>query len=209
VFLASAVGGLGTPRLPPVDEAPRDPSFHTFRRVLLRAIARRDARHLYRVTDPKIMFSFGDDPGREGFWRQWRPERRDSKLWGELQRVLSLGGSFDTVEGRRHFSAPYVFSKWPDRYDDFAHVAVTGRDVALRSRPVHRAPVLARLDYDIVRIKDGTATKGSPSAWVPVTTMAGRSGYVQGRFLRSPTDYRAGFEKRQGQWRMTFFVAGD
>lgn len=57
---------------------------------------------------------------------------------------------------------------------------------------------------------DGTFT--APylfSTWVHIKLAAGRTGFVDRRFLRSPVDYRVNFAKLDGRWQLVFFLAGD
>jgi hypothetical protein len=42
-----------------------------------------------------------------------------------------------------------------------------------------------------------------------VVTPNGRRGYVRRRFLWNPVDYRVGFKKVGGKWRMDALTAGD
>jgi SH3-like domain-containing protein len=50
---------------------------------------------------------------------------------------------------------------------------------------------------------------GHPYGWLQVALADGQRGFVADRYLRSPIDYRVAFEKQDGNWRMTFFLAGD
>ena len=45
--------------------------------------------------------------------------------------------------------------------------------------------------------------------WYKVETLGGKKGFVKAEFVRSAVDYRAGFEKKKGVWKMIFFIAGD
>ena len=45
--------------------------------------------------------------------------------------------------------------------------------------------------------------------WYKIETLGGKKGFVSAEFVRSPIDYRACFEKKNGKWKMTAFVAGD
>jgi hypothetical protein len=45
--------------------------------------------------------------------------------------------------------------------------------------------------------------------WRHVRTLGGLNGYVKQEFVRSPIDYRAGFEKKRGVWKMIAFIEGD
>jgi hypothetical protein len=44
---------------------------------------------------------------------------------------------------------------------------------------------------------------------MPVTLASGEVGFVASRYVRHPIGYRMGFEKTDGRWQITFFVAGD
>jgi hypothetical protein len=187
---------------PPVDEAIQNPSFHSFRTQLMGVVAARDEKRLLQHLDEAILFSFGDSGSIDGFRREWRPERRDSRLWGELERVLRLGGSF--VDGE--FAAPYVFSRWPDELDAFEHIAVVASGLRIRSAPSIGAPVIGNATYEILaRDLSAPETPG----WTAVLTPQGRRGYVASSFVRSPLDYRALFHEVDGRWKMRAFLAGD
>jgi hypothetical protein len=193
--------------LSPVDQAASDPSFLAFRTELLAAIERKDVAAVEGVLAPDIKASFGGETGIADFHAMWRTRAPDTELWSELGKVLRLGGSFDR-EGR--FTAPYVFSRFPDDLDAFECLVVIGRGVALRAEPKADSALLARLGYEIVT----AASQQGPEvvegkAWHKVTAANGQTGYVAGDLLRSPLDWRAGFRKRDGAWRMEFFVAGD
>lgn len=194
-------------KLLPVDEAKKDPSFHAFRRELVAALRRGDRVFVLGVVDPKITASFGGHEGIEGFKKYWDLDRPGPEGWNRLRdtllTILDLGGSFQG-DG---FCAPYVFSRWPDDRDAFEYSAVIGRGVALRSGPSLSAPVLTRLTYDLVKVPSRGAD--GDGAWVKVIAPSGKPGYVSGRYLRSPIDYRACFKKAGGKWRMTVLVAGD
>jgi hypothetical protein len=42
-----------------------------------------------------------------------------------------------------------------------------------------------------------------------IETLGGKKGYVKGEFVRSPIDYRAGFDKVDGKWKLRLFLARD
>lgn len=192
-------------KLEPLDEASKDPSFVKFRQELLEAIERRDSRYVLGILDPRIQNSFGGDGGVGEFKTMRQPERRDSKVWDELRKVLTHGGAFrDGV-----FWAPYVFTDFPDDLDAFEYGAVLEEKVTLRSKPDASAPAVATLSYHIVKIAyDGLSDIENPT-WYKVATTDGQEGYVPASSVASPVDYRAGFEKQGGKWRMVAFIAGD
>jgi hypothetical protein len=201
-------------KLLPVDEASKDPTFKAFRDALIDAAKRKDTQFILGVVAPDIQNDFGGGNGIQNFKTKWRlGKTEESKLWAELDTVLSMGGSFRAEEGKKTFWAPYVYSTWPDDFDcgeDAQCYAVTGDHVNARREPGSAAPIVASLSYDIVKSKiEDTESKKTPDGWTKVIVPGGATGYVATRFLRSPGDYRAGFARVKAKWLMTAFIAGD
>lgn len=188
--------------LPYVDEAANDAGFHAFRCRLLDAVARRDAAYVLSIVSADIRNSFGGGGGIEEFTARWRPGAGDSRFWDEFGTVLRLGGAFD---GGDRFVAPYTFATWPDTLDAFGHAAVIGNNVNVREKPMLAAPVIAQMSYRTVPL----AGSLSPGEWRHVRISEAITGYMHARYLRSPVDYRAFFERRGGEWKLTMFIAGD
>lgn len=186
----------------PVDEAPRDPGFAAFRDTLLRIVERRDTTALFAIIAPEIKSSFGGDDGIAGFREHWRLGEPETELWAVLQDVLQHGGRFS---GPDHFYAPYTFDALPDSLDAFEHLIVRDSGVVVRERPDASSAALATLSFDIVRAGPYSA---DPS-WRAIALANGRMGYIEGTRIRSPIDYRAGFERRAGRWWLVVLVAGD
>jgi hypothetical protein len=197
-------------KLHPVDQGTEDASFRAFRDRLARAVKDRDARFVIGILDPKITLGFDGSEGVAEFKKTWKLDRPDSEIWEVLSEILSRGGSFDSGK-RTSFSAPYVYSNWPDDIDSYSHLAITGEDVLVRREPGLDATAIAALSYDIVELarSDEPHPQKDGHVWVRIKLKNGRSGYVSQKFIRSPIDYRAGFEKIRGKWRMAFLVAGD
>jgi len=187
----------------PVDEAARQPEFLNFRRALQQTLASRNVSALLAVIDPNIKVSFGDDNGLDAFRRLWRPEAPDSTIWSELGAVLAAGGAF---QGPATFVAPYVFARWPERFDAFDHVAVIGSGVRIRATPALSGRQIASVSYAILGAPAGVDAR---SEWTAVTLADGRSGFVASRLVRSPVGYRAFFVNGATGWRLSMFVAGD
>lgn len=203
----------------PVDEAAQDPSFLAFRTKLIAAAERKDTKYLMSIVDPKLEYSFGGYSGLAQFKKLWKLGRADSKFWKEFLLVLKNGGTF-TGEGRNRlnsFAAPYTFTTFPNDLDGFEYHAIFGSNVNLRERPGTDSPVIAMLSYNVVRVDEQRSTrkKTGPGEydfeydWYAVETLGGKKGFVKSEYVRSPIDYRAGFEKKRGIWKMTFFIAGD
>lgn len=209
VQLAQPIVAGQVRKLYPVDEAAKDPVFFTFRARLIQAVQRRDANYLVSILSAKITNDFGGGEGIAGFKQKWKPERSQSEIWIELAKVLSLGGAFDK-DGS--FSAPYLHAKWPEEEDDvFQAGAIVGENVRVRAAPQISASVIQNLWFDIVDVPDWKTAqaRGEKRNWVKVKLAGGQTGYVAEEFIRSPIDYRAIFEKQDGRWLMTAFIAGD
>jgi len=207
-FVFTQVVNAQVGKLYPVDEAAKDPSFFAFRARLLKAIQMKDASFLLSIVDPKISNNFGGDDGIIHFKRIWHPERPTSPVWTELSAALVLGGKFDKDQS---FAAPYLFNSFPEDLDAFVHSAVIEDGVRVRREPNTRGTVIRTLSFDIVKLGEGE-NKRSPAdkrEWVPVELADGQKGFVASEYIRSPIDYRAIFEKKNGKWVMTAFIAGD
>ena len=201
MLAALAAGAFGADGLPPVDESASDPSFLAFKVRLLAALERKDVTALMAALDPKVRTSFGEGDGITTFRRHWRVDRpAQSKVWSELAAVLRLGATRDETE----FIAPYVFTHFPKTLDAYSHAAVVQPGAVLRKSAAPKAAPVATLDYHIVQLV------GQPvNGWREVRTTDGATGWLPQRSLRSPLEYRAFFEKRNGQWKLTAFIAGD
>ena len=202
-------------KLFPVDEGQVSPAFVRFRSDLLDAVRRKDTAFVMQLVDRNSKISFGGEGGKNGFRIMWGlgSDYRASPLWDVLDQVLRLGGQFaDTTQ--RVFIAPYVYAMWPDAYDAFTHGAITGSRVRVREKPGTEAAVLGALTYDIVGYS-GTRTPHADTIgsdaypWYQVTLDDGRTGWVFGKYFRSPIDFRAAFERAADGWRLQFLVAGD
>ena len=186
------------PKLAFVDEAAKDPTFLAYRDGLLAAVRARDAKKVLALSDPNVRTSFGGGGGRADLEQALQEE-----VWGELEQILSLGGTFR--DGM--FWAPYVYSAWPESHDAFESLAVVGDDVPLREAAGASAPEIATLSRDIV--KRASAPGEAGIGWTKVTTADGKTGFVESKSVRSPVDYRAGFMKTGDRWHMSALVAGD
>ena len=122
-------------------------------------------------------------------------------LWQELHAVLRLGGRWqdDGV-----FVAPYVCTDFGDEPDV---AAVLGANVRVRADATAESLVIATLTYGKVRFSNYDYFVQRP--WTRVELSDGRTGYINGRYLRAPSDFCAYFARRNGKWRMTIFVQPD
>ncbi len=195
----------------PVDEASNDASFLAFRSKLIAAAERKDVRHILSIVDPKIKNGFGGNDGIAAFKRDWKLTSKKSEFWKEFIAVIKNGGAFEKA-GKSSFVAPYTFSSWPDDVEGFELNVIFGNNVNLRLEPRMDAEILTKLSYNVVQIQGETLPKGGKSeypGWLLIKTLGGAEGYVKSEFVRSHIDYRAGFIKKRGVWKMNFFLAGD
>lgn len=196
-------------RLAPMDEGPRDASFAKFRTEFKAIVSRKDAKALMKIIAPNIQNSFGGDNGAANFRKMWKPQDANSDVWPVLKLVLDMGGNFDS---KTEFSAPYVFSAFPSDLDGFETVAVTAADAVMRDKPKADATIVRKLDHDILTLVAGAKKlqhEAGPDDWLEVKDAAGEHGFVLQRDARSPIDFRVGFKKIKGRWRMVDLVVGD
>jgi hypothetical protein len=204
-----SLSGDSSRKLLPLDESAQDTSFAHFRGQLMQAIQRRDTTFLYSILVPEIKNGFGGDDSIAGFRRQWTPDSANTQVWRVLDHIMRLGA----VRWGEGFSAPYVFSKWPQNLDAFENVAVVKDRAVVRAQPSDTARALGTLSYDIVHVKEWTGFEETgellPGRWAHIDLPKGGMGWVQGSDVYLPVSYRAYFEKRNGQWKIVYFLAGD
>jgi hypothetical protein len=203
-------------KLYPVDQAPRDTAFFVLREQLREAVQQRNIFPVMEALHPEVKVGFGSEHGPEGFIEIWglqsEEQTAQSNLWTVLGRVLDGGGVFQ--DGGKTFIAPYVFATWPDAEDAFDRAAITGAGVRVRSQPNLQSRIITSLSYDIVEFVQRTDQEltidGETHSWMKIKIPDGQEGFVWGKYVASPIGYRAGFERQpDGQWLMTFFLAGD
>jgi len=218
IILIFAVSALAQERfVKPVDSAKSDPSFLAFRAKLIAAAERKDATAILAIVDPRIKNGFGGNDGIANFKKRWKITNKNSEFWKEFLLVVKNGGNFSKEGNAKMFVAPYTFSDWPEDLDVFEYFVIFGNNVNLRDKPSTDGKVIGSLSYNIVKI-DGersTTKRTGPGEfdlvpdWHKVKTLSGKEGFVKEEYVRSGIDFRAGFEKKRGVWKMTFFLAGD
>lgn len=203
-------------KLYPVDEGLLDTSFFLFREDLLDAVARKDVLFIVRILDVNVKSNFGDGEGIPGFVRMWQldteAKAKESQLWEILKSILEQGGAFD--KEKQHFTAPYIYSTFPDKYDVLRYGAINGRSVRFRESPSLESKTIKNITYDIVEIISVTehteVIDGETHPWVQVKLLDGKEGYVYGKFISRPSDFRASFQRRPfDRWKMVYLAASD
>lgn len=192
----------------PINEAPRDPALVKALAAMIAAAKARDFRRLSPHVAERIQLDFGGGAGRTEFARRLAKQRT---LWDELLWVLEHGGNFEK-DGT--FSAPYTFNADVGELDPYESGVLVDK-VTAHARPRSDAPVAAQLDRSVVKVTDWKRTESTPSPfyrrqdWVQIELADKRKAWVQAKYVRSSVDYRAGFTKSRGVWKMTTFIAGD
>lgn len=210
-LLGSMPAGAQEMRLLPVDEAAKDPSWTSFRKRLLDAVAKRDRKFVLGILDRNVRSGLESGRGVAEFRKQWELDSNASPLWQELPAALFLGGAFvkhDT--GPTEFCAPYVSVRWPQDVDAFRGGAIVAKEVLVKSAPAAASETLATLSYDIVEVQDWEVddqSAGSRQKWVRIRLPKGE-GYVPEEQVRSPIEHTACFVKSANGWRMTGFAPG-
>lgn len=205
VFAACTVQAADR-KLPPVDEAWKDPTLVAFRKNLLAAVKRRDVKYVVARAARNIRLSFGGYAGRKTL-REWlRLEGMRETYWPEWEGVFSLGGVFTDKDS---FCIPYVacvdVPGCPD-CDPYDIVYVLAENAKAYADMNTESPVVATLSYDVLTMDHG---KDVIEGWMAVELPGGGVGYVTGPEFRSPIDYRALLRKRKGEWQVDIFIAGD
>jgi hypothetical protein len=72
--------------------------------------------------------------------------------------------------------------------------------------------MVKRLSFDILEVLGETASfetiGGEEYPWIQVKTADAKEGYVWGKYIGRPIDFRAGFSKQaNGAWLMHFFCS--
>jgi len=210
-LLASGAAGAQVMRLPPVDEAAKDPSWTAFKNRLIDAVGKRDRKFVLGILDRNVRSGVDSARGIAEFRKQWELDSDASPLWQELPAALFLGGAYIKHDkGPSELCAPYVSVRWPQDLDAFGGGAIVAKEVLVKTAPAAASETLATLSYDIVEVRDWEIADqgaGSKQKWVKIRLRAGE-GYVPEEQIRSPIEHTACFVKTANGWRMTGFAPG-
>lgn len=187
----------------PVDQSGYHPEYVAARNELLRIAELRDTAALLRTVAPDIKVSFGGDGGLQGFRDHWRLSSPDTEIWAVLTDILIHGGRFS---GDDSFTAPWTFSGLPDSLDAFSYLIVRDDAVSVYEKPDSSSAVVGTLSFDIVK---AAPSQSEGSGFRAILLTDGNNGYVASSKIRSPLDYRAIFERRNGRFVLVALVAGD
>ena len=206
MFLTAITLALAAPvSLPPVEQCRGDAEFTRVRQQVQKAVAARDLKGLMSLMSEDVRVTFGGLSGPERFSDFWTASDQDQDLlWSELSSALRFGcAQAVDGEGKPYRAIPAMFVTG-DGLDGFSTWASLPGAV-LRAKPDAKGEVKMRLPAWTVL----SEVEHDGGSWVEVRTPKGRSGYVSTDEVRSLLDYRLIFGRREGQWRITAFIAGD
>lgn len=206
-ILAKSHSLSGYEQVFPKDDSNNDLSFLEFKLNLLKAIAKKDVAFIYSIITPETKLSFGLQHGPKGLEELWNLKTDpNSKFWPILEQIIKLGCVSKNTPNGKWYYAPYTYALFDG--DPYQHLIVTGYNVNLRTKADPQSEVLEQLDFAVVQMVN--PMKYDPAThWIQVKTPSGHKGYIASEYLISPIDYRAGFAKVDGAWKMLFFVNGD
>ena len=172
----------------------------------------KDLIALRNILGVGILNSFGGNGGVDEFFEMWGLNRNadNSEVWDVLAHIIDLGGvvyeDFTGEEPVQSISFPYTSSNFPNDFDVFEFAIATGPMVPFRAVPSDTGGVMAYLDHEIIRPANGWMPDPE---WYLIERFDGSLGWVDADYVLSPIDYRAEFQKIDGEWKMTSLVAGD
>ena len=211
ILALAALAGTAPPvsspsRLPPIDQCATVAGFPEFRSTLLDAIKRRDSNALLALISDDILATFGQGgSGKREFTDTWNLAKpgpdKTSAVWDALGKALGLGCAWSGDA----LVSPSIIAQIDPMVDGFTTVLAVAPGAALRTAPSQEAPVLAALNWELLTLRETEAGDD----WFAVARADGAMGFVRKDQVRSVIDYRAVFERRDGRWLITAFVAGD
>ncbi|MEZ5694398.1 MAG: hypothetical protein R3D99_11310 [Altererythrobacter sp.] len=196
---------LAAKSVPPQDRCGHAEGADQFRMALAMATANRDADLLRPLVDPQVHLDFGGGTGWD-LLRE-RLDDPDYDLWDELDKVQRLGCGMFSEERGGEMYMPYYWGVDPGTDDPYFTYFVIGSGIPLHHGPAANSPLVDRLNWDIVTLIDDGMQK--PGDFAHVQFASGRKGFVAWKHLRSLVDYRMIVGRRDGDWRIVTFIAGD
>jgi hypothetical protein len=196
------------------DQVSPGSSFYQFRQQLKRAIQNRDAKYIQAIADPQIKLSFGRDIKISALGLS-NPK---SLSWKHLEQVMSIGCGHNVDSPSVEIEAykcPYLYQELKTNPYD---IYIIGENINVRSQPQTDSPVIGTLTNEIVKsdssgfqrlIQQQREATDTFDGWQPIITPEGKQGYVSSRYAYFSAGYRAWFEKKKGEWKMTLFLGGD
>ncbi len=188
----------------PRNDVKEGSDFAKFLEAYRTALDEKDVTYVKAHTHPNVKISFGGHSGWSDLVDYWSLDAGDESFYKMMKTTLSYG-AVDTSGGLGNaYTAPYIFTDFPDEFDAFTYSVCTGTDVNVRTRPTTDSEIITKVTHEVLKVlepeKDG---------WVKIQLPDGTRAYIYGTYLWSPINYRASFTKVDDTWLLDFFVKGD
>lgn len=128
-------------------------------------------------------------------------EGKDSKFWDDFQSVMDLG----CTKTEKSFSCPYVYSKWPDKFDSSTYVATVKEKTPIKVKPQSSAKTIRFANFEILKLQSDQRADG----WYTIDLGDKKEGFVSHAEARGPTGFRAEFANESTGWKLKYFIEGD
>ena len=190
----------------PIDESESDPTLVAFINNLKKVVSNKDTSGLFQSLDTAIIVSYGGGVfGIKEFSKNWQLDKPDkSELWPILNRILSMGGTWENDEDK-YFCIPYAqsnkaFSKYKYDFDWYFTAVCISPKVTVYQEPKTTSSKLTTLSYDIVEM-DPEFTKAD---FTKIHTIDKKvQGYVKTMDLIYSADQHLVIKKIDDKWKIT------
>lgn len=185
--------------------------FDVFLAQLKQAVAAKDAAFIAQMADEDIRYNFGDGGGKAGFLADWKLDStpEESPFWQEMENILRIGGYVETDWAAgitvlfpctfRELAEDNWLRDGDQPFSALDYMVVIREDAVLKDNT----------GADFRQLAFGEVVKPVEGAQDRYATHDGLEGTISGDAVRSPLDYRAFFRKKDGEWKMPLFIAGD
>lgn len=197
---SASTSPIANGRYAPQDTCAKVEGADEFRRQLAAAVKARDPDAFVALAASDIKLDFGGGTGTAELRKRLGDKSWD--LWNELEELMTLGCSANEQGG---ITIPWFFDQDLSTVDPVSGMLVTGENVPVLADPDAHSRPLASVSWDIVEI----ATLDPESEFQRVELGDKTVGFIATDKLRSLLDYRLIASSRNGNWRITSFVAGD
>ncbi|MBE2218589.1 MAG: hypothetical protein IAE90_10315 [Ignavibacteria bacterium] len=194
-------------KIEPIDESGSDPSFKVFVEELKQTVRNKDAAALYNVLDDSIQFSFGDEiQSKSEFRKAWDIDNPNSEFWEAFGSTIDLGIVRCATDcDYSDFVFPYYQESGllKDVNDAYSVLIIITPDARIYSAPAKNSRVLTTLSYEAISLVD------FKDDWFVISFNSKTRGYINKLDARSLVGLRGGFKKKNGEWKLVYFISGD
>jgi hypothetical protein len=171
-----------------------------FRNRLAEAVRLRDANAVVALAADDIQLDFGGGAGAAEFKKRLTDPEGD--LWEQLDTLLTLGCAANDEGG---LTIPWIFDQDIGDADPYSSMLVMGVDEPVHATANPSSEETGKVSWDLVEVVD--YQPDSPLNEVKLAD--GTTGFIATDKLRAVIDYRLLASRRNGQWSITSFIAGD